>query len=619
MPIPSRLPEDVEDVTGLIHGAPQVLLATLESDERLVEMPRVSEPATSAPQSARILRTEPPTPFPDGLIGDFDTPAGHQVLHVSTARSSATTASWSRWAWRLPRNEMLRYLFMVVKNAGCVLFVLGVFLVLTEGRGPAAVQGQPSGPRTSAGELPTQVDEAPGRLVEPAARSFLRGRYEADLAAVAEHRPGHPFWQHVFVIPDGRIIFGSGADGRLLASFSAGGDWSRDGVWYDSALRNTLDGARLPSRMGLRRDRVSELLEPLISGPVIHNATRGLSVASHAERYARFLEQWGAIYERFGVPAEIGLAQALIESGLDGRARSYSDALGFCQWLRGNWNHLDRHDPNVIEVYNQTTQASYCAAHLIILATMYGSFIPALSEHHAGGTNVGRTVINGIRLGGTDVREQYFLGSRYARDLRAISISRYRELFRTYGPRSFLYSEMVFGNATNIARLMAGTRQVPIFAMRASRSLSLAEVREKSGLSTDEVKRFNPALVRRVQRGANVYLPSQVEEFGPDVSFWRRPPPAEFVAVLDEFVRLDPGVERWHDPAFETTLLDFQRRFAATATEEGTVMVTTLRYIGDALRRSRRAKILAEFRTSDHIDRLFQQGLAELRATTSGN
>ena len=309
----------------------------------------------------------------------------------------------------------------------------------------------------------------------------------------------------------------------------------------------------------------------------------------------------------------------MLESGLNGRARSHADALGFCQWLRGNWNHLDRLDPNVIEVYNQTTQAPYCAAHLTILATMYDSFIPALSEHHAGGANVGRTVINGMRLGGTDTREQYFLGSRYARDLRVISIRRYRELFRSYGPRSFLYSEMVFGNAANVTRLIAGTPQVSIFAMHTPRNLSLAEVRRKTGLSTEEVKRFNPALVSQVPAGANVYLPSYVAEFGPDVSFWHRPPRAEFVAVLDEFVRLESGVERWHEASFETTLQDFQRRFDATATEEGTVMATTLRYIIGALRTGRRAEILNEFRTSGRLKRLFQQGLEELRAAASGD
>ena len=50
VPIPSRLHEDVEDVTVLIHGAPQVLLATLDRDEHLVEMPGVAEAVTSAPR-----------------------------------------------------------------------------------------------------------------------------------------------------------------------------------------------------------------------------------------------------------------------------------------------------------------------------------------------------------------------------------------------------------------------------------------------------------------------------------------------------------------------------------------------------------------------------------------
>ncbi len=519
--------------------------------------------------------------------------------------------------------DMGRHPFVIVSNVGILrglAALAGVVVLLSSagGRDGPALHAQPAQdqPAPPAGE-PAEPAEESAAPVEPL--PFMEARYQEDLAAIAEFRPQHPFWQHVFTIPDGRIIFGSGVDGRLLASFPTNGNWAREGVWFDPALENALDGVRLPSQLSRRRDRVSELLEPLAGGPVVDNPTRGGFVAPHAERFGEFLEQWGAIYERFGVPAEIGLAQAMLESGLNGRARSSADALGFCQWLRGNWNHLDRLDPNVIEVYNQTTQAPYCAAHLTILATLYDSFIPALSEHHAGGVNVGRTVINGIRLGGTGTREQYFLGSKYAVDLRAISIPRYRDLFRTYGLRSFLYSEMVFGNTVNITRLIDRTPQVPIFAMRTPRSLSLAELRDKSGLSTDELKRFNPALVRRVPRGANIYLPSYVADIGPDVSFWHRPAPPEFVAVLDDFVRLESGVERWHDPGFETTLRGFQRRFEESGTEEGTVMATTLRYIIGSLRMSRRASILAEFRSSDRIERLFQRGLAELRAAVSGN
>ena len=461
------------------------------------------------------------------------------------------------------------------------------------------------------------IVETPARA-ELSAWEYTQARYQADLAAVRRSRPAYAFWQHIFTIPDGRIIFGSAEDGRLLATFPTRGSWAREGVWEDSALAGILDGLRLQSRLNRRRDQVEELLEPIV-GLVVHNPTRGRFLSPHAERYGSFLGQWGDIYERFGVPAEIGLAQAIVESGLNGRARSRAQALGFCQWLRRNWNHLNRLAPNVIEVYNQTTQVPYCASYLTILATMYGSFIPALSEHHAGGVNVGRIVINGERLGGTDAREQYLIGAEFARDLRDISIRRYRDLFRTYGPRSFLYAEMVFGNTINVERLTAGTPQTLVFAMRAPRDIPLLEVTRQTGLSSDEVKRFNPALIKRVPAGANLYLPSYVPEFGPDVSFWHRSPSPEFASVLDEFVQLDASVQRWHEASFEPTLRGFQRRFEASDSEEGTVMATTLAYVIGDLRTSRRAAILDEFRTSRRILELFQRGVRELRAARPGD
>ena len=58
-PIPVRLHEDVQDVTVLADRAPQILLATLDRDEHLVEMPGVSQPTAAAPQPPRVDRTEP--------------------------------------------------------------------------------------------------------------------------------------------------------------------------------------------------------------------------------------------------------------------------------------------------------------------------------------------------------------------------------------------------------------------------------------------------------------------------------------------------------------------------------------------------------------------------------
>ena len=432
-------------------------------------------------------------------------------------------------------------------------------------------------------------------------------RLQEDLEAFRQFRPAYPFWRHIYTVPDGNIIYGSAADGRLLATFPRRGNWARDGEWADPSLAGVLEGTELPRRLRDRRRAVEELLA-VAAGPIVQNATRGRFLLRNAERHADFLRDWGAIYERFGVPAEIGLAQAIVESGLNGRARSRARALGFCQWLPRNWNRLKRLSPYVIEGYNQTTQAPFCAAYLTILTTMYDSFIPALSEHHAGGVNVGRTVVNGARLGGRDTREQYLLGSDFARALRDISVRRYRALYRTYGRRSALYAEMVFGNMYNVREITRETPQSDIYAMRVPRNTSLSMVVGQSGLSRREVKRYNPALVRRVPQGAALYLPVYMEEMGEDVSFWRRPPSEEYAAALADFVSLDATVNEWHDPAFEETLQQFRERFTASGTEEGTVMATTLAFVIADLSRSRRGAILDEFRTSDRVRELFERG-----------
>jgi hypothetical protein len=457
-------------------------------------------------------------------------------------------------------------------------------------------------------------------LAEPELRSdaemvetLVRLRVQGDLAALERFRPSYPFWQHVFLIPDGQVVYGGADDGRLLATFPVRGNWTRDARWHDQALGPALLlGTVLPARLTDRRDRVAELLEPM-AGAVIHNPTRGDFLLPNIRRYGPFLDEWARIYERFGVPPEIGLAQAVVESGLRGDIKSEARAIGFCQWLPRNWERLERLSSETIEAANQTTQAAYCAAYLTVLATKYGSFLPALSEHHAGGANVGRTVINGGRLGAEGVRARYLLGADLARDLRALSPRTFRDIVGTYGPRSYRYAEMVFGNAATVQHIRETTPQESVYGLRVPRATSLDEVVRVTGLSVREVKRFNPALVRRVPQGAVLFLPHPVESLGRDVSFWHRPAPEAYDRVLADFVRLDATLEEWESDAFEAVLRDFRRRFQETDSEEGSVMAAMIGYVIQELPLGRR--VLGEFRTSSAVAALFEQGV-RLRETS---
>ena len=450
------------------------------------------------------------------------------------------------------------------------------------------------------------------RAIEPA-NDAVQARLRADMAAMQAFRPRYPFWRYVFTIPDGSIAFGSARDGRLLATFPTRGDWSRRARWNEPAIASTLDGWPLARKLDDRREQVALLMEQA-AGPVLHNSTRGDALLMNTPRYGGLLAEWGAIYERFGVPAEIGLAQVIFESGLSGTRRSKANAVGFCQWQRKNWKRLGYFSSTTIQEKNQTTQAPYCAAFLTVLATKYGSFIPALSEHNAGGTNVGKTLIAGEYLGGEDVRTRYLLGSQLARDLRTLPGREYQQVFGSYGYRSHLYAEMVFGNTFNVTDLIASTPGVPIHAMRTPRVISLAEIVKRTGLAANEVRRFNPALVDRVPAGATLYLPFYVSEFGQDVAFWRRPATPAYAAALDAFLRLEPGAERWDDPAFAPVLADFRRRFRDTNTEEGLVMETVLAYAMDQAYTSSRRKLLAEYRHNDKIRSLIANGVLELAA-----
>src|SRR5436190_16139534 len=123
-------------------------------------------------------------------------------------------------------------------------------LLLTPAVAPVPLRAQEaSGPHTSrarAAAAAVSPDEA-------AVRAFMQARLQGDLTAVQSFRPAYGLWQYLFPVPDGRILLGSGRDGRLLAMLPEHGDWTRDADWQEPSLQELVTGQVLPERLDDRR------------------------------------------------------------------------------------------------------------------------------------------------------------------------------------------------------------------------------------------------------------------------------------------------------------------------------------------------------------------------------
>ena len=73
-PIAARLDQDVEHVTVLVNGAPQIVVPSLHRYKELVQIPRVAQAASPAPQPPSVVEPERLTPVPNRFIGHGDTP-----------------------------------------------------------------------------------------------------------------------------------------------------------------------------------------------------------------------------------------------------------------------------------------------------------------------------------------------------------------------------------------------------------------------------------------------------------------------------------------------------------------------------------------------------------------
>ena len=79
--VPSRLNEDVEYDTVLIHRAPKIVLHSSDPDEHLIEMPLVAGPWTAAAQTVGKGLAELLAPTPNRLVGEDHAPFRQKQLN----------------------------------------------------------------------------------------------------------------------------------------------------------------------------------------------------------------------------------------------------------------------------------------------------------------------------------------------------------------------------------------------------------------------------------------------------------------------------------------------------------------------------------------------------------
>lgn len=81
-----RLDQNVDHVAVLIHGAPQMPLLAVDSNEDLIQVPVVTQSSLSPLQFPSIIETELLTPLSDRLIGDDDSTFGEKILDTRKLR-----------------------------------------------------------------------------------------------------------------------------------------------------------------------------------------------------------------------------------------------------------------------------------------------------------------------------------------------------------------------------------------------------------------------------------------------------------------------------------------------------------------------------------------------------
>jgi hypothetical protein len=84
-PIATQLEEDVDHITVLVNGAPEIVLLPPNVHEEFIQVPRIAQPTLATLERTSVHGTELQTPQSDGLVSDDDPPLCQEILDVSEA------------------------------------------------------------------------------------------------------------------------------------------------------------------------------------------------------------------------------------------------------------------------------------------------------------------------------------------------------------------------------------------------------------------------------------------------------------------------------------------------------------------------------------------------------
>jgi hypothetical protein len=84
-----RLNENIDHVTILVDGPPQILSLTLDRHEQFVQVPGVAQTSLPSPERPGVFDTKLPTPLSDGFVADGDAPLCQRIFHISEAQAKS--------------------------------------------------------------------------------------------------------------------------------------------------------------------------------------------------------------------------------------------------------------------------------------------------------------------------------------------------------------------------------------------------------------------------------------------------------------------------------------------------------------------------------------------------